>query len=83
MATLLAILSDTEIRQFNRPPKLSMSQRHRYFSLTTDLKRIVSRKKSVESKVGFILQMGYLKASGRFYPKESFRKQDIAYSGQS
>lgn len=77
--TLLAILSPQEKRQFELPPKLTQDERSVYFSLTTDIKRVVSRMANHDIRAGFLLQLAYFRANARFYPVETFHKRDIKH----
>lgn len=75
----ITILPPSEKRVFDLPPKFSKDERNLYFSLTTELKRTVSRFNTHDTRAGFMLQLAYFRANARFYPLESFRKRDIEY----
>jgi len=75
----ITILSPSEKRLFDLPPKFSKDERNLYFSLTPDLKRTISRFNTHDTRAGFMLQLAYFRANAHFYPIESFRKRDIEY----
>ena len=78
--TKLAILTPNEQRIFDRPPKFQKIDRPSYFALTSDIRRLGFNKlRSPVNRVGFILQLGYFRASGKFFVAEDFRKRDIQY----
>jgi len=77
--TNIAILTVSEKRLFDLPPKFSKDERSLYFSLDHELKRTISRLRNNDTRAGFLLQPAYFRATARFYPVDSFRKYDIRY----
>lgn len=77
--TQLATLNATEKRQFDSPPSFSQADRHRYFSIPTQFRPIISRISRPDNKIGFVLQLGYFRSSARFYPADQFKQRDITY----
>ena len=77
--TNIAILSVSEKRQFDFPPKFSKDERSLYFTLNPELKSTLSRLRNNDTRAGFLLQLAYFRANARFYPVEYFRKYDIRY----
>lgn len=75
----LEILSKNERRSFDKTPSLSRQERQLYFRLDSETKAFVSNLKKPINRVGFVLQLGYFKAMGRFYPTNAFKKRDINY----
>lgn len=75
----LTILTSTETRQFDTPPRFTKEERQRYFSIPTHLKPVVSRINRAEYRVGFVLQLGYFRATARFFRTEDFKQRDISY----
>ena len=75
----ISILSPSEKRSFDLPPKFTKDERNLYFSLTPELKRTVSRFNTHDTRAGFMLQLAYFRANARFFPIESFRKRGIEY----
>tara|TARA_A100001391_G_scaffold85517_1_gene55942 strand:+ start:4830 stop:7877 length:3048 start_codon:yes stop_codon:yes gene_type:complete len=81
--TRLAFLSTAEKRKFDCPPIFTKDQRPAYFVVTEDIKRTLSNLRSATYKVGFLLQLGYFKHSGKFYVPTAFRRKDINYVKQA
>ena len=77
--TQLNILTPTEKRQFDSPPRFTQGDRHQYFSIPAYLRPIMSRISRPDNKIGFVLQWGYFRASARFYPTDQFKQRDIVY----
>jgi TnpA family transposase len=77
--TKLVILSPTEYQRFDSPPRFNADDRALYFSLTNDELKLVEGLRTITNKVGFILQLGYFKANGKFFATEQFRRPDIDY----
>lgn len=76
----LVILSPAEHQRFDLPPKFNADDRALYFSLTNDELKIIEELRTKSNKVGFILQLGYFKANGKFYATEQFKRADIDYA---
>ncbi len=77
--TTLVFLSPKEKRQFDSPPKLKKEERPIYFTITSDIRRTLGALKTPVTKVGFVLQLGYFKASAKFYTYNQFRANDINF----
>jgi TnpA family transposase len=77
--TKLVVLSSSERQRFDTPPKFNADDRALYFSLTKDELKIVEELRTITNKVGFVLQLGYFKANGKFFTIEQFRRSDIDY----
>ena len=77
--TKLAILSPTEKKQFDAPPRFTKEERHRYFTIPASMRTVVSRIARADNKVGFVLLLGYFRATARFFSAEKFRQRDINY----
>tara|TARA_R110002072_G_scaffold238329_1_gene395669 strand:- start:153 stop:3215 length:3063 start_codon:yes stop_codon:yes gene_type:complete len=78
--TKLAILTPTEQRIFDTPPKIHKIDRPRYFSVSPEIRRLAFNALRTDiNRVGFILQLGYFRASGKFFVAEDFRKRDLQY----
>ena len=77
--TLLNILSGDEQIQFDSPPQFSGEKRKHFFSLPKWAEETVRTLRTPKSKVGFILQLGYFRASNMFYLKQAFHQRDIEY----
>ena len=72
-------LTSPERKKFDNPPAFSREERNLFFHLNAKTRRVVSSLKKVENRVGFVLQHGYFKASGRFYASEKFKQRDINF----
>lgn len=77
--TRLSVLSPKEKNLFCSPPKLKKSDRPVYFALTKDICNVLRNIANPTNKVGFVLQLGYFKASASFFTFDQFRPSDIRY----
>ena len=78
--TRLAILTPKAKRDFELPPKFKKEDRARYFQLSPKIRQLAFNKlRKPVNQVGFILQLGYFRATGKFFVSEDYRKKDIAY----
>jgi TnpA family transposase len=77
--SIIKILEDSQRKEFDKPPKFSYPQRKIMFSLpewaAIEFKTMIS---SI-NKIGFIFQLGYFKASGRFFKTETYSKEDFLF----
>ena len=73
------ILPEHEITDFNRPPRFDKTKRMAVFALdarTHKTLRSIQQSKP-ENKVGFMIQLGYFKATKKFFITDKFRNADI------
>jgi len=78
--TKLTILTPKERIAFDKPPKFHKIDRPRYFSVSPEIRQLGFNKLRTDiNRVGFILQLGYFRASGKFFIAEDFHKRDIQY----
>ena len=75
----LAILTIAERRRFDHPPVFNKEERRRQFLVPADVRLKLSHTRTHTNKVGFLLQFGYFRATGRFFATEYFRRRDIDY----
>ena len=75
----IKILQPQEKRRFDEPPQLSAYQRGQFFHLPTGLEQALPQLRKPVTRVGFMLQWGYFRASGRFFATDLFRAGDIEY----
>ena len=68
-----------ERKRFDNPPAFSRDERNLFFHIDAKTRRVVSSLKKVENRVGFVLQYGYFKATGRFYASDKFKQRDINF----
>jgi hypothetical protein len=76
--SLIKILEAPQQREFDKPPKLVYQQRKYLFSLP-EWAEIQNKTMFDNIRVGFILQLGYFKASGRFFKLDTFQKEDFQF----
>jgi TnpA family transposase len=74
---VINILNDAERLLFDTPPRFSKEDRQRYFSIPSELKSSITRIHPIESRIGFILQLGYFRSRARFFNSAQFGKRDI------
>lgn len=77
--SIIKVLDPAQSREFDKPPKFSYSQRKIMFSLPQWAEIELDAIITPTNKVGFILQLGYFKASGRFFKVETYLKDDFAF----
>jgi Domain of unknown function (DUF4158) len=77
--TPLIILSKEEIQVFESPPRFIVEERKHFFALPDWADKIVKTFATSASKIGFILQLGYFRATNKFYPKDLFYPEDTAF----
>ncbi|MDJ1498265.1 Tn3 family transposase [Cytophagaceae bacterium DM2B3-1] len=82
MAYYKDVIDQSSQKEFDTPPVLDYQLRKHFFSLPPWAENIVSGLSSSVNKVGFILQLGYFKATGRFFKPITFRKGDISFITQ-
>ena len=75
----LDILTQTAQREFERPPSLNHEQRRIFFALTPSLRTYVRGLDSTINRVGFLLQLGYFRACGRFFSHRTFVAADVIH----
>ena len=74
----MRILTPTEQAQFDEPPDFSSVERKRFFDITPRVREILHSLRSPENQVGFVVTLGYFKATKRFFARQ-FRSTDIEY----
>lgn len=75
----IKLLQPQEIIVFNQAPILNIEEKAHYFSLSSTFEGEFKGLRDGYTKIGFILQMGYFKYSGRFYEINQFHPKDIDY----
>lgn len=60
-------------------PRLTVQQRHIYFSISADIEDYVEKIRNPIYKICFVLQLGYFRASGKFFANDLFRSADIKF----
>jgi Domain of unknown function (DUF4158) len=77
MPTVRPILDDTSRREFETPPVFETLQRRSFFTLPGWAVNMLKNLGSPTNQVMFCLQVGYFKASGRFFSPTAFHNKDI------
>lgn len=77
--TPISILCTTERSKFDSPPTLKKEERSLYFAVTPEIRRSIAGIDLPENRVGFLLQWGYFKATGRFFTADKFKQRDLTY----
>jgi hypothetical protein len=77
--TNLIILSEEEIQVFESPPRFTYEERKHFFTLPEWAKPLLAKLATPTSKTGFILQLGYFRATNKFYTKDLYYPEDIAF----
>jgi hypothetical protein len=73
------LLDDAQRRAFDHPPKWTHAQRKLYCSLPHWAAQVLGSLMTSHSRGGFVLQVAYFQATGRFFPADRFRIADGAY----
>jgi TnpA family transposase len=82
MARHLPLLDATQRRAFDQPPVFNQPQRQLFFALPDWAAQFLDTLLAPHSRGGFVLQVGYFKATGRFFPADRFLLADQAYVQQ-
>ncbi|RNA60455.1 DUF4158 domain-containing protein [Chryseobacterium nematophagum] len=72
------LISKSQQIEFDSPPKFSLVERRMIFEIPDGFKLYLKKLESPTSIVGFILQYGYFKSSGKFFYVNVFNSEDIA-----
>lgn len=75
----LDILPPTARREFEHPPPFNHAQRKVFFELPHWLRPQLRRLDTPVNRLGFVLQWGYFRASGRFFKPATYTSGDILY----
>ena len=77
--TKLTILSHQKQRDFDTPMKLNSKKRALFFSLDHEMMDFVKSLRTPTNQVGFVLQLGYFRANGKFFIQSHFKTPDIDF----
>ena len=81
--TRLVFLPSSEHKAFDAPPRLTQEGRTTHFVIVDqDIKRMINGLGSPTNKVGFLLQLGYFDAAGKFFVPKQYRRNDIKFVKQ-
>jgi hypothetical protein len=62
----IQILTPTDIRNYQSPPRFDSFQRKKFFALPIGLMKEVEELRTPSGKIAFVLQCGYFRSSNRF-----------------
>ncbi len=74
----MQILTPAEYADFDIPPILTDVERERYFDLPQSLEPIFASLRTPANRIGFLLALGYFKASKRFFERR-FHGDDLSF----
>lgn len=75
----LEVLDLTARQEFERPPTFTTDQRKHFFKLPTWLRTTMRGLDTPLNQIGFLLQWGYFKATGRFFKPTTFVPGDVVF----
>lgn len=76
--SIIQILTPTEIRNYESPPRFDSFSRKKFFALPSGLMKEVENLRTSSGKIAFILQTGYFRSSQRFFGNR-FYQADITF----
>ena len=76
---LLTILPSEDVTKFEQPPVFTAEERKHFYTLPKWAEEIVSTLQTPANKIGFILQLGYFRATKKFYVPHTFHQADIQF----
>lgn len=79
MTTHIKILNQYEIKAFDFPPEFDGNGRKQFFSLSQCVSQTIEDFGTPVNKIGFVLQLGYFKATHKFFTPRKFHKNDIEF----
>lgn len=77
------ILTKQEIFDFNSPPILTSREREKAFRVTRNIKEPFSSIRTPINKTGFLLQLAYVRISGKFFKPQQFNSKDVTFLSQN
>ena len=77
--TTLNVLSKADIKVFENPPQFQAKARKRNFALPEWAQHYLKKTKTPSAKIGFVLQLGYFKATSKFFSKRMFQPEDVQF----
>jgi hypothetical protein len=76
---VIKIFAKNEIIDFNTPPHFTARDHEKFFYIDKGARNYLNQIRASKNKVGFMLQLGYFKATGQFYHPRDWRNNDISY----
>lgn len=75
----IKILNSQEIKEFDFPPKFNGEERKQFLNLSKWAIQIIEDFGTPINKIGFMIQLGYFKATRKFFTSRKFHKNDIEF----
>ena len=75
----LQLLTELQQANFDDSPTFSKSQQERFFALNLETQKFVDNFRVTIHQIGFLIQLAYFRASGKFFPNNLFKKSDVEY----
>ena len=75
----LHVLSDAEADRFDQPPVFNAVQRKKYFYVSEVIRELLYPLRKPWTQVGFLLQWGYFRYTGRFFSVDRFHDEDVQF----
>ena len=75
----IKILHSKEIEEFDTPPLLTGEGRKCFFYVSNHAAQVIKSLQTPTNQLGFLLQLGYFKASNKFFSASKFHLSDIEY----
>ena len=75
----IKIFNNNDIKAFENPPEFNGEERKRFFYFPKWAEKLILSFRTPTNQVGFILQFGYFKATGRFFVTRKFHQNDIEF----
>ena len=79
MSILQSIALDKEIREYDRPPKVTAPDRRSFFEIPPSARPYYRKLRTSVSRFNFLLQYGYFRARFRFYEPDTYPAKDIYF----
>ena len=75
----LQLLTELQQGSFDDSPTFSKNQQERFFTLNLETQKYIDSFRDTIHQVGFLIQLAYFRASGKFFPNNFFKMKDVAY----
>jgi TnpA family transposase len=82
MPTIRPILEKGHQREFETRPVFSYAHRRFFFQITDEVKPILASLDTLTNQAGFLLQLGYFRASSRFFTPATFARKDWEFAAR-
>ena len=82
MPTLRPILEKSYQREFETPPTFTYAQRRFFFQITDEIKPLLANLDSLTNQIGFLVQLGYFRATSRFFSPTTFVRKDWEFAAR-